>query len=149
MSDRPHADSTPLQSNPVLPAGITVAVWVAILLVAFGSLHFFFARNLTQLYGDTLAHMEAARRLFDSLTPGYGEIGNVWLPLFHLLAAPLALSDHLWRTGLAGTDLIQTGRNLAADLEAPGSGSPTSLRKPLERVTPRNPPERVRNPPVD
>ena len=107
MSDRPHADSTPLQSNPVLPAGITVAVWVAILLVAFGSLHFFFARNLTQLYGDTLAHMEAARRLFDSLTPGYGEIGNVWLPLFHLLAAPLALSDHLWRTGLAGS-LVST-----------------------------------------
>src|SRR5262249_12811468 len=25
-----------------------------------------------------------------------------WLPAFHLLIAPLALNDHLWRTGLAG-----------------------------------------------
>jgi hypothetical protein len=107
MSDRPHADSTPLQSNPALPVGITVAVWVAILVVAFGSLHFFYTRGLTQLYGDTLAHMAGARRLFDSLTPGYAELGNVWLPMFHLLAAPLAINDHLWRTGLAGS-LVST-----------------------------------------
>jgi hypothetical protein len=107
MSDRPHADSTPLKSNPVLPAGIVVAVWAAILTVALGSLNFFYTRGLTQLYGDAFAHMAGARRLFDSLTPGYGEIGNVWLPMFHLLAAPLALNDHLWRTGLAGS-LIAT-----------------------------------------
>jgi hypothetical protein len=107
MSDRPHADSTSLQSNPVLTAGVVVAAWVAILAVALGSLHFFYTRGLTQLYGDTFAHMAAARRLFDSLTPGYAEIGNVWLPMFHLLAAPLAINDHLWRTGLAGS-LIAT-----------------------------------------
>lgn len=103
MSDRPHADSTSFQSNPVLPAGITIAVWAAILVVALGSLYFFYSRGLTQLYGDTFAHMAGARRLFDSLTPGYPEIGNVWLPMFHLLVAPLAINDHLWRTGLAGS----------------------------------------------
>jgi len=103
MSDRPHADSTPLQPNPVLPAGVTIAVWAAILGVALGSLYFFYTRGLTQLYGDTFAHMAGARRLFDSLTPGYPEIGNAWLPMFHLLAAPLAISDRLWRTGLAGS----------------------------------------------
>ncbi|HVB28998.1 MAG TPA: hypothetical protein VNG91_04230, partial [Terriglobia bacterium] len=103
MSDRPYADSSSPQSIPVLSAGITVAVWAAILGVAFGSLHLFYTRGLTQLYGDTLAHMEGARRVFDSLTPGYPGTGSVWLPLFHLLAAPLALNDHLWRTGLAGS----------------------------------------------
>ncbi len=103
MSERPHADSSPPRSYPVLPARITVALWAAILAVALGSLHFFYVRGLTQLYGDTFAHMEAARRLFDSLTPGYPEIGSVWLPMFHLLAAPLAINDHLWRTGLAGS----------------------------------------------
>jgi hypothetical protein len=107
MSDRPYADTTPLQSNPVLPAGISVAVWAAILAVALGSLRFFYARGLTRLYGDTLAHMEGARRIFDSLTPGFSELGNVWLPMFHLLAAPLAINDHFWRTGLAGS-LIST-----------------------------------------
>ena len=103
MSDRPYADSTPLQSKPVLPAGMAVAIWAAILTVALGSLHFFYSRGLTQLYGDTFAHMEAARRLFDSMTPGVPELGSVWLPMFHLLAAPLAINDHLWRTGLAGS----------------------------------------------
>jgi len=103
MSERPHADSSSLRSYPVLPARTTVALWAAILAVALGSLRFFYARGLTQLYGDTFAHMEAARRLFDSLTPGYPEIGSAWLPMFHLLAAPLAINDHLWRTGLAGS----------------------------------------------
>ncbi len=107
MSDRPDADSTPFQPYPVLPAGTSIAVWAAILVVASGSLYFFYTRGFTQLYGDTFAHMAAARRLFDSLTPGYPEIGNVWLPLFHLLAALPATSDHLWRTGLAGS-LIAT-----------------------------------------
>jgi hypothetical protein len=46
--------------------------------------------------------MEGARRIFDSITPGYEEIGSVWLPLYHLICAPLAANDFLWRTGLAG-----------------------------------------------
>jgi len=107
MSDRPHADSRSFQPIPVLPAEIAIAVWAAIVVVGLGSLHFFYTRGLTQLYGDTFAHMAAARRLFDSLTPGYAEIGNVWLPMFQVLVAPLSVSDHLWRTGLAGS-LIAT-----------------------------------------
>ncbi len=103
MSDRPDADSLSPHSSSVLPARVTSAVWAAILGVALGSLHFFYARGLTQLYGDAFAHMEAARRLSDSLTPGYAEIGSVWLPMFHLLAAPLAINNHLWRSGLAGS----------------------------------------------
>jgi hypothetical protein len=78
-------------------------VAVGIAAVTLAALHFFYSRGLTNIYGDALAHVEGARRIFDSLTPGYGEIGSVWLPLFHLLAAPLALSDFLWRTGLAGS----------------------------------------------
>ncbi|HEX5410967.1 MAG TPA: hypothetical protein VFZ27_03825 [Terriglobia bacterium] len=114
MSDRPHADSTPLHSNPVLPAGTAIAVWAVILTITFGSLHFFYSRGLTQLYGDTFAHMAGARRLFDSLTPGRAEIGNVWLPMFHFLAAPLAINDHFWRTGLAGSLISSTAFALSA-----------------------------------
>jgi hypothetical protein len=107
MSDRPAAESSSLHSKPVLPAGITTSVWAAILAVAVGGLSYFYTRGLTQLYGDALAHMEGARRFLDSLTPGYPELGSVWLPMFHLLAAPLAINDHLWRTGLAGS-LVST-----------------------------------------
>jgi hypothetical protein len=103
MSDRPYADTFSPQAKPVLPLRAAVTVWTAIISVAAGSLVFFYSQGLTDLYGDALAHMEGARRLFDSLTPGMGEIGSVWLPLFHVLAAPLAINDHLWRTGLAGS----------------------------------------------
>ena len=78
-------------------------VAVGIAAVALGALYFFYSRGLTNVYGDAIAHMEGARRIFDSLTPGYEEIGSVWLPLFHLLVAPLAQNDFLWRTGLAGS----------------------------------------------
>jgi len=90
------------------------ASWVLILGVALGSLHFFYTRGLTNIYGDSLAHMEGARRLFDSLTPGYVEIGTGWLPAFHLLVLPLAVNDYLWRTGLAGSLVSMVGFVIAA-----------------------------------
>lgn len=89
-----------------LPASLSLrekaAAGIVILAVAIANLLFFYSRGLINLYGDSMSHMEGARRLFDSLTPGYQEIGTVWLPLTHLLAAPLATNDFLWRTGLAG-----------------------------------------------
>src|SRR5512146_1657730 len=103
MSDRPHAVISSPHPEPYLPLRAALAVWTAIVTVAGGSLAFFYNRGLTDLYGDALAHMEGARRIFDSLTPGMGAIGSVWLPLFHLLAAPIAINNHLWRTGLAGS----------------------------------------------
>ena len=80
------------------------------------SLHFFYTRGLSNLYGDGLAHMEGARRIFDSFTPGYEEIGSVWLPLYHLICAPLAINDFLWRSGLAGGIVSSTAFALTAYL---------------------------------
>jgi hypothetical protein len=85
-----------------IPAVAHGAVALLILGVTGASLRFFYTRGLSNLYGDGLAHMEGARRIFDSITPGYEEIGSVWLPLYHLICAPLAINDFLWRTGLAG-----------------------------------------------
>lgn len=56
----------------------------------------------TLYYGDAEAHLNIARRILDSRTPGYDQLGTVWLPLPHLLSMPLAISERLWRTGLAG-----------------------------------------------
>src|SRR5215472_4021711 len=80
-----------------------VAAALVILLVTGASLYFFYSRGVTNLYGDAIAHMEGARRLTDSTTPGFDEIGSGWLPLYHILVAPLAINDGLWRTGLAGS----------------------------------------------
>jgi len=99
----PNAGATESLEAGRLPFRTALAIWVILLAVATGNLYFFYSRGLSNLYGDGIAHMEGARRIFDSLTPGYGEIGSVWLPLFHLLAAPLAQNDFLWRTGLGGS----------------------------------------------
>ena len=52
-------------------------------------------------YGDAEAHWNIARRVVDSQTPGYEQIGTVWLPLPHVLMLALVRSDSWWRNGLA------------------------------------------------
>ena len=39
-------------------------------------------------YGDAVAHLHIARRVFDSHRPGLSQLGSVWLPLPHLLMIP-------------------------------------------------------------
>jgi hypothetical protein len=56
----------------------------------------------TLYYGDAEAHLNIARRIVDSRTPGYIQLGTVWLPLPHVLTLALARDDRLWRSGLAG-----------------------------------------------
>ena len=55
------------------------------------------------LYGDAIAHINIARRVFDSKTPGLLQLGTVWLPLPHLLMIPFLLSDEMWRRGVGGS----------------------------------------------
>ncbi len=54
------------------------------------------------LYGDAVAHLHIARRVFDSLTPGFRQLGSVWLPLPHILLLPFVWNMAWWRNGLAG-----------------------------------------------
>src|SRR5205807_9227685 len=59
-------------------------------------------RGYTLCSGEAASHLSIARRVTDSRTPGFDQIGTVWLPLPHLLMVPLAADDQLWRSGLAG-----------------------------------------------
>lgn len=61
-----------------------------------------FSRGYTLYYGDAEAHLNIARRVLDSRTPGGEQFGTVWLPLPHVLLLPLAMHDSWWRSGLAG-----------------------------------------------
>jgi len=77
------------------------APWLA-LLAGGGTLAWAWAQGKLLLYGDATAHLAIARRMVDSATPGLGQWGTVWLPLPHLLMAPLVIFMPLWRNGLAG-----------------------------------------------
>jgi MFS family permease len=56
----------------------------------------------TLYYGDAESHLNIARRIVDSRTTGYDQIGTSWLPLPHLLTAIFVSNDSLWHSGLAG-----------------------------------------------
>ena len=64
------------------------------------SLVYYFRHGELLLYGDAVAHINIARRIFDSLTPGFGQLGTVWLPLPHLLIAPFIVNHAMWRSGI-------------------------------------------------
>jgi Dolichyl-phosphate-mannose-protein mannosyltransferase len=53
--------------------------------------------------GDEAAHLLHARRVFDSATPGFGQLGQYWPPLYQILELPFAWSDTLYRSGWAAT----------------------------------------------
>src|SRR6185295_3146288 len=76
----------------------------AILLAALSctAAWFVYSRGYTLYYGDAEAHLNIARRVFDSRTPQWEQIGTVWLPLPHLVMMPFLRSLRLWTTGLAG-----------------------------------------------
>ena len=52
-------------------------------------------------YGDAVAHLHIARRVFDSRTARLSELGSVWLPLPHLLLIPFVQNYAWWANGLA------------------------------------------------
>jgi hypothetical protein len=85
-------------------ASLGAAVQAFTLLAAYGAIAatILWWRGYSYYFGDAEAHINIARRIFDSRTPGGSQIGTVWLPLPHILVAPLAWSDALWANGLAG-----------------------------------------------
>ncbi|HJU43005.1 MAG TPA: hypothetical protein VJ691_09330 [Vicinamibacterales bacterium] len=55
--------------------------------------------GLSLSHYDSRAHLVVARRVFDSLTPSWEQIGAVWLPLPHVLNAVPVQIDWVYRTG--------------------------------------------------
>jgi hypothetical protein len=75
---------------------------VVLAILSAAALRYVYDHGYTLYYGDATAHVNIARRLTDSRTPGFDQLGTVWLPLPHLLTMPLAADDRFWSTGLAG-----------------------------------------------
>ncbi len=74
----------------------------------------FYRTGATLYSGDAEAHLNIARRVVDSRTPGWAQLGTAWLPLPHLLMIPLVRNDWMWQTGLAGGITSAVSMALAA-----------------------------------
>jgi hypothetical protein len=80
-----------------------VAVAVIAALISVNAFLYLLSHDGTFVHIDAIAHVNKARVLFDSHAPGLRQLGSIWLPLPHLLIAPLAAIDTLWRSGAAGS----------------------------------------------
>jgi hypothetical protein len=78
-----------------LPVATAAAAAVVGTIVAFH----YQQLGLTLSHYDARGHLIVARRVFDSITPGWQQIGAVWLPLPHLLNALPVQIDFFYRTG--------------------------------------------------
>lgn len=79
-----------------------VLIVIAIVL-AVGASWYYYVHGLIAAYGDAESHLNIAKRVVDSITPGFAQLGGIWLPLPHILMMPFVYVDFLWRTGLAGS----------------------------------------------
>jgi hypothetical protein len=82
-------------------AGVALC-FLASAAVMAAAVWWFYKTGATLHWGDAEAHLNIARRVVDSRTPGWNQLGTTWLPLPHLLMLPLVKDDWMWRTGLAG-----------------------------------------------
>jgi len=88
--------SSPGESDIALLAWLATSVSILTFL-------FYLKNGEVLLYGDAVAHINIARRVFDSKTPGLLQLGTVWLPLPHLLMVPSLISMNMWRSGAGGS----------------------------------------------
>ena len=70
--------------------------------------------GLTLSHYDARGHLIVARRIVDSITPGWQQIGAVWLPLPHLLNALPVQIDLFYRTGACAVALSVAEYAIAA-----------------------------------
>lgn len=69
----------------------------------------YYVRDLTLSHYDAKAHLVVARRIVDSMQPGWMQIGAVWLPLPHLLNLVPVQVDAFYRTGLSAVAFSVVG----------------------------------------
>lgn len=90
IADRPSRASAVRASRVVFTGAIVIVAMAAWHVAAAG---------LTLSHYDARAHLVVARRVVDSLTPGWRQLGAVWLPLPHLLNLVPVQWDWAYRTG--------------------------------------------------
>src|SRR5438445_8538048 len=78
---------------------LTIAIAAAALIGGAIAAWHYHRLGLTLTHYDARGHLVVARRILDSITPGWQQIGAVWLPLPHLLNALPVQIDFLYQTG--------------------------------------------------
>lgn len=121
VRDVPPASAIPARRGGAGFLGLSAA------LVGLAAALFYAHAGLTLSHYDARAHLVVARRIIDSLTPGWQQVGAVWLPLPHLLNMLPVQVDWFYRTGASAVAISVASTGIAAwalaSLILRGSGS--------------------------
>lgn len=100
----------------IIPSQRRLLLAVAVAALALGSYAawHYHQLGLTLSHYDARGHLIVARRVIDSITPGWQQLGAVWLPLPHLLNLLPVQIDAFYRTGFSGVALSIASFALAA-----------------------------------
>jgi hypothetical protein len=98
------------RESPTLPIAIACAAAMGGALAAWH----YHQLGLTLTHYDARGHLVVARRIVDNITPGWQQIGAVWLPLPHLLNALPVQIDLLYRTGASAVAISVVSFAIAA-----------------------------------
>lgn len=93
---------------------LLAATAIAAAALGLAAVWYYAALDLTLSHYDAKAHLVVARRIFDSLTPGWRQIGAVWLPLPHVLNALPVQVDAWYRDGTSGVAISVASFVMAA-----------------------------------
>ncbi len=91
-----------IKSSKAAPRSSILIVIAALVSLSAAAIAVCYSNGWLLYYGDAEAHLNIARRMLDSRTPGYDQVGTVWLPLPHWSMLPFVRVDALWLSGLAG-----------------------------------------------
>lgn len=80
----------------------TIILFFALSMVSIATFLYYLSNGLGVAYNDARSHLDISRRVVENLTPGFSQLGSVWLPLPHLLATLTVWNDFMWHTGLSG-----------------------------------------------
>ena len=96
MRTRPPLDRS---SSPATRVLFLRTIGFTALLIGCRAAWLYHAAGLTLSHYDARAHLVVARRVIDNLTPGWRQLGAIWLPLPHLINVLPVQIDAFYRTG--------------------------------------------------
>lgn len=71
-------------------------------------LTYYYDKDFILIYTDARTRLNMARRIFDSLTPGFTQLGGIWPPFPQLLFLLTTWNDFMYRSGLSGSLISMT-----------------------------------------
>jgi hypothetical protein len=82
---------------------LQLILFIVTTVISVSALAYFMLNGLQNLGNyDAVARLNIARKITDSITPGFGQLGGIWLPFPQILMLPFVQFELLWKTGLAG-----------------------------------------------